>query len=408
MESSVNGIPSGASGAQTSSGVCIYTWSTKSKIFEAIAVKLEQAGFRNISVVLLTPKPDELMNLLNGLDNVCDLAFPTVRLNGVLYHNPSSLSNTLESLRQKIDSPKNAQYAYLPPVGPLPEGITPSPVTYLDKEWKWPSIMLNLVETFGVSVEKLHDDPCLPEEFLCDCLRRNLDIESIKACRILIYELLNNGMLEEVTPDEFKFTYHMNYYGLNMNRQAEEDGEDQSPSPIPLSSLIPVLVSKLCGVTQVHSENYLEFLDILELTQRSHFSQFLTEGTRESRLKLLIDLHAILSIQIDDIFKSVLPEDRNKFYINFADRKVHLPEVKKEILMLCEDDVETEGVQSLLALKWTLSGSSEIDDKILKTAAKLVTAVSMKESGGSYVPEFISSDVPKRRSLYSLFISPFI
>jgi hypothetical protein len=274
------------------------------------------------------------------------------------------------------------------------------PVDFLDNQWTWPKLMLNMVETLGCSVERTGSDPVLPEEFVIDCFRRNLNIQTVKDCRILIFELLNNGILEEVRQEEYSFVYHIYHFCLNAARQEFEEDVD-TPS---LESLISHLIHLLTRVRKFHSIEFLSLVDFTTFFRSLRFADLL-ENRTPGALKSLVDLYCVLSNHID-ITGAYLEFERNKFFYSFKDRQVNLKLLAKEILSRTSSS-DKESMEALLWLRWTISGEPSADKEILGISRDVfVNEAVIEDKGVTMVPSFLKSIKAARKSTYDININP--
>ena len=227
----------------------------------------------------------------------------------------------------------------------------------------------------------------------------------VKDCRVILHELQSNGMIEEVSEREYRLLYNAEYFGLNMNRSIPSENENYS-----LSDLVRNSIHLLSRVKDApHSVPYLDFLDSVSRFQGISFTCFIgSEELRHKRLKILVDLHCMMMLHID-ILRVVLEKERDKFFYKFKDQQVHLSQLRNHILQLTQDDPqETENINSLLFLKWTLSGDPETDSKILSLARDefMKRAAFVDDSGTLQLPSFMKSTHPHKS--YEICISPFI
>ena len=380
-----------------SSPTTIYTWDTRGKLFEAILSLLVRSGRGTIRVCDFSTNSAKVVELINSESPIPNFMYPFVRIDGALIVDPLELESfLLQSTRVTLPSIQPA-LTFESSIPTSLRTMSPPLIAYLDKPWKWSVLMLNLIETFGSSVHKTASDPSIPEEFLVDCMKRNLGIETLKDCRMLIYELTNNGILEEVGQDEYKFTYHLNYYALNANREFS-DPESETPAP-PIDQLVELLLHLLSRTMAVHSVAFLEFVDHLSLFSRIEFSSTLSRP-------VLVKLHSIMAHHID-CFGVLLESERNKFYYKFANKPVHLSDLRAAIRKASQPK-ERESIEAALYLKWTLSGDPEVDEQIMRIARDQVVAATVRAHGRyTYIPSFLRSVKGKWRKYYSLLISPF-
>ena len=372
----------------------IYSWNWNSKRARAIESELSQS-ISHVEFVNLLERPETLVLL----DSECEgnLKFPCLGSGSVVYGFSSEMVATLAT-----DNGEGKNYSF-PDISldPKWEYTTPT-VGFLDREWNWPEIMLNMVETLGCSVEKTGSDPFLPEEFIIDCFKRNLNIQTVKDARILIFELLNNGFLEEVRQEAYKLTYHLNPYCLNSARQEFEE-DVKIPK---LVILIPHLIRLLSRVRKFHSLEFLSFVDHTTFFHSLHFADLLSQPSDEA-VKNLVDLHCILTNHID-ISGEYLESSRSKYFYTFKDQKVTLNTVRKEIFRRTSS-AQKEGMEALLWSRWTISGNPSTDSEILRVALKVFAneVVYEDEKGVTWVPSFLKAfKAPRKKKTYEIHINP--
>ena len=396
MESNGNAT----NGKATRPDVVIYCWDTLSKMFAALVATLERNGYTEVTIVRLTPNSAQLIESSKHILKLEDHFFPFVSVSGEFVKDLDEFESVIQFQPSEVclKSECECKLSFKPMSNLSPLEWSPPLVTFLDKGWKWSNLVLKLVETFGTSLEKSLDDPVMPEQFLIDCMRRNLGIESVIDCRVLLYDLINNGMLEEIGADEYRFTYNLNYYGMNLNKRV--DGDSTPVNDIPVVNLISTCIDLFSQVTTLHSIVYLDFLDHIELLRNISWEEFTHKKTYR---KLLVDLYSVMSRHID-IHGAILLEERGMFYYQFKDRKIHLQDIRRLIMTLtCKSEIES--INSLLLLKWTLCGNPDIDSQILSTARDVVMAGTVRaHNEQTYIPRFFSGMKGKR---YSFFMSPF-
>ena len=369
--------------------VFIYSWRQFEKRTHALLAALAKAGISNVELVPLLESPDHMLPLLTEKG----MRFPLVSMDGVLLSFDSE--DLLSRLREgpAVSDQEAVCHVSLPE---KPEFLYSTPqVEYLDKSWGWAALVFNVIETFGCSVGKSADDPLLPEEFLIDCLRRNVEVESPSDCRLLIFELTNAGIIEETKYQEYKLTYHRSLHGLNCNRDPF-DGTIQVPSA---AELMTHLVAVMARVRRLHSVEYLEFVDATHFFRLLRFADILKIGNR----KLLVDMYVTMAAQIS-LLGALVESEREKFYYEFADKKVHSSQIKDEVLK-ATPAAQREAVKCLLYLGWTLTGDEAKDVKILELAVKSFSHESVVvQNGKSFAPAFLT--LPSRAAKYDIHISP--
>ena len=380
------------------SRVFIYVWTLFDKRVHALLAALAKAGIKQVELSLLSETPQEICELKR--DDFVSLRFPLVTLDGCTQSFDSvTLRDHLRELSAVSDEealchvnlPQRTEFAFSTPL-----------VEYLDKPWKWSALVFNIIETFGCSVGKSLDDPALPEDFLIDCLRRNVEVESPSDCRLLIFELTNSGILEEVKYQEYKLSYHKNQYGLNCNREPFDENTEVPP----LLELMSYLVSSIGRVRRIHSADYLEFVDASHYLRSIKFNDILRQSLSSIvNRKLLADLHAIMSVQLR-LLGVILESDRAKYFYEFADMKVHANKIRDEILKLTSKK-DKEAISCLLYLGWTLPGDETKDQVVLEFALKTFTTEGLvTEKSSTYAPSFLKG--LKGVKKYDIHISPYL
>lgn len=377
--------------------VRVYSWHLNTRLATSIMEELARSSFKTVKIHSLLQNPSGVCTL--EVEQGSNLKFPCFEIAGKFYaydseevmstfEHASSLENPSSSCTITFSDSSDGKSLATPDVG------------FLDKNWKWPDLMLKIVETLGCSVEKLSADPVLPEEFVIDCMRRNLGVETVKDCRILIFELLNNGMLEEVRQEEYKLVYHLSRYCLNHVRE-EFDDEVAIPE---MGLLLSQLLESLSRVMRHHSTEFLRFVDLTSFFRCISFRDVLKH---ESALKMLVDLHCVLSTHTD-ISGEYLESARSKFHYKFKERKVYLREIFREI-MSRTTRADRENMQCLLWLRWTISDEPSNNAQILKLARQVFETECINEDKGTaYVPSFLKSFKAPRRRFYDIYISPFV
>lgn len=371
-----------------SSSAKILCWNSSSRLVHSIESLLLERGCTSVVAVNFLVNPKGLLKTREDLQ-ICD-KFPAVIMGGQLVDYENIPARTLDVSTSEVDETDRIfQIPYLKD----PSEQTPE-VDFLDKKWKWPVLMLHLIETFGCTVEKTTDDPVLPEEFICDCLKRNLGIEHLKDCRILIYELLNNGIIEGVCQEEYKFVYHVDRFGLNLARDEFED-ETEIPS---VTDTISYMLQLLSRMHKIHSLEFLTLVDYATFFRHQNYSDI-------KALKSLIDLFCILSHHID-VSGEYLESTREQFYYQFKDRKVHLRDLR-EAIMHYASPCDKEGLEALLLLRWTISGEEKSDDEIISIAKKhFINNYVSQDCAVWAVPSFLRSFSADKKRNYDISISP--
>ena len=380
--------------------ITVYAWCLFSRFPRAVLRKLCLLGVEHVRLISLIQTPARMLEIPSDKH---PLAYPiTLWARRGRYLSVRELELFDESVHRDDRYPFSISYIDEPNDTVL---VPTGTIDFLGKSWKWSELLLNLVETFGASLEKSLDDPLMPEDFLFECMRRNLGVEMVKDCRVILHELQSNGMIEEVSEREYRLLYNAEYFGLNMNRSIPSENENYS-----LSDLVRNSIHLLSRVKDApHSVPYLDFLDSVSWFQGISFTCFIgSEELRHKRRKILVDLHCMMMLHID-ILRVVLEKERDKFFYKFKDQQLHLSQLRNHILQLTQDDPqETENINSLLFLKWTLSGDPETDSKILSLARDefIKRAAFVDDSGTLQLPSFMKSTHPHKS--YEICISPFI
>ena len=376
----------------------VFTWSLCSRVSMAVIRHLDNLTHAVIRVVSLTENPARVLEFKS--------IYPSITNPFVSFDRTGAIA-TVEELSQMSEFPEGNTEGRVSVIlvdTSCEITLFPTPtLDFLGREWKWSELLLNLIETFGVTLEKSLVDTLMPEEYILDCMKRNLGIETVNDCRIILYELQKNGMLEEVNVAEFRMVYHSQFFALNMNR--ESFGSESIVHTFP--DLVRQSVHLFTRVRHRHSIAYLDFLDSLSWFSKTSFSGFLSDQTPGcSKRKVLVDLHCVLANQVG-FFNVSLEAERAKFHLQFSDRKVTLRDMMNYIISLTDVN-EREGVRAILYLKWTLSGNSETDSKLLTLAKEVFLSHSrISHKGRNYIPSFIESASILDRK-YNMRISPFI
>ena len=372
-----------------SSSAKVLCWNSSSRIVHSLESHLLERGLDSVVAVNFLDDPKGLLKASESLH--IGEKFPAVIIDGEPVDYQTLRTLTLDDSTSNV---AEVEDVLLAPALKDPSEQTPE-VDFLDKKWKWPVLMLHLIETFGCTLEKTAEDPILPEEFICDCLKRNLGIELLKDCRILIYELLNNGIIEEVRQEEYKFVYHMERFGLNLARDEFED-ETKIPSATDTISYMLQLLSRM---RKIHSLEFLSLVDYSTFFRHQNFRNIKT-------LKSLIDLFCILSYHID-VSGEYLESNREQFYYQFKERKIHLSDIRMGI-MYHASNLDKEGLEALLWLRWTISGDEKSDNEIISIAKNyFIKNYVFQENGVWAVPSFLRSfSSSGKKSFYDISISP--
>lgn len=377
--------------------VSVYSWHLNTRLTSSIFDAMSKGSWKSVKTHTLLRTPCLVSKLPHPLGS--SLKFPCFKIAGKYYpYDSEELIDILENTTITADTPGSYTIAFDEPSDRT--SLTTPDVGFLDKNWKWPVLMLKIIETLGCSVEKLASDPVLPEEFIVDCLRRNLGVETVKDCRILIFELLNNGMMEEVRQEEYKLVYHLSRYCLNHVR---EEFEDDLPLP-ETSWLLSQLLDSLGRVMRHHSTEFLRFVDLTSFFRYISFRDVLKH---ERALKMLVDLHCILSTHTD-ISGEYVESVRSKFYYKFKDRIVYQREIFREVMSRTTPS-DRENMECLLWLRWTISEEASDNDEVLKLARQVFeTECITEDNGTTFIPSFLKSFEAPRRRFYDIHISPFV
>ncbi|KAF4677427.1 hypothetical protein FOL47_001639 [Perkinsus chesapeaki] len=130
---------------------------------------------------------------------------------------------------QETDADKKEQHpvVYLQPVD---DGLTLPKLLFMEKEWTWSSLIVNIVRTLGASLERDSEiDAVLPGQYMIDAFKRNLSLKSEKDGAILCEELAKLDLImvrtdgvhenEMFEPEyEYSLVYHMKPHILNSVR----------------------------------------------------------------------------------------------------------------------------------------------------------------------------------------------
>ena len=376
--------------------VTLFMWRLCSRVVFGVISKLFRLQVGSIEIVSLLDAPERIIGFPCDNEN---LIYPVVFLKKSGRYTTAMELSELDDLAENAEKPVEVYFSEDKAMRMKYRSVK---TDFLGEQWEWPRLLLNLVETFGSSLDKSLDDLLLPEEYLFDCMRRNAGLNTLIDCRIFLHDLQKNGMIEEIKRAEYRLFYHAEYYAVNVNSRRET----AISASIPFESFSESVRTSLHlfgRVRQTHSIEYLEYLDSLTRFQEVNFADIL-ERKGEVR-KYLIDLHSLLSCQVGVFFKVALEKERRKFYFRFRDRKVDIPILEKSILGLSERK-EQESLKALFCLGWTISGDSAIDAKILTVARDVVQAKTC-----SLEKHAMPSLFKKTKNFfkgYEIQISPFI
>ena len=377
----------------------VYTWDMNNNMFRAF-IDLVCSRGHEVEIVNLRNDPSVLCDLWSR--SAGNLKFPCmINESEILTYDSDEITRVSADDQPPLGERSAVNLALLQMEDSDLSQSTPQ-LGFLDKQWNWPVLLLHVIETLGCSVEKGPQELLIPEEFIIDCFKRNLGIELVKDCRIVIFELLNNGMLEEVRQETYKLTYHINEFGLNLCR---EDFEETLETPS-FDKLIPHLVHLMSRIRRFHSIEFLTFVDHTTFLRYFKFNEIIKEETHVA-LKRLVDLHSILSFHID-VTGEFLEAKRGKYFYAFKGRKLYLRDIACEIRKRISKATR-ESMEAILWLRWTLSGVPETDQEILEIARDTFIGQYIRaDNGSSYVPSFLKSFRPAGGKLmsYDIHISP--
>ncbi len=285
------------------------------------------------------------------------------------------------------------------PASTAPTPPTPS-VDFLDKHWKWPELMLMIVELLGASLEKSSEDLSMPEGYVLDCLKRNSRLELLKDAEYVIWALEHCGILMHSSHETLKFVYHDNIFGLNQARSDLQDWDISGQSLPSSGDLIPFLIFKLASVHGVHSMEFLEYVDASAFLSFIDFDDDLISGEGmeiEKKCvarKMLVDLLYLLRTHVGLLGVHDVSE-MNKFYFAFKNKKVTIPYLEGLLERLKKaDPAEQVALSCISLLRWTLTGDMGKDEAILKKAIETVLkdpSFVKVENDKLFLPRFFSS-----------------
>lgn len=237
-----------------------------------------------------------------------------------------------------------------------------------------------IIELLGASLENSAEDGVMPEGYVLDCLKRNSRLDMLKDAEYVVWALEHCGILMHVSDETLKFVYHENKYGLNLCRSDLSDWDLTVIDPVPCSSdLIPFLVYKLATVRDVHSVDFLEYVDASCYLTFIDFDDDLICGEIMEDVekkcvarKMLVDLLYLLRTHIS-LLGVVELDEVKKFHYSFKNKKITVILLENLLGELASSDPhEQVSLYSVSVLRWTLSGKPEADTAILRKALEEV------------------------------------
>jgi len=388
----------------------ILTWYSRSQVCDALVEQLVASGCKEIEIVPLHGNSSALSAVLKT-----EIISDTFIKDGL-----GSMVAIEDFSPGQVTSETKCRPILLISVPLFDGGPLLPKINYLDKDWNWAELMINIIKTFGASIEKSMDDTMIPEEYLIDALKNNMGIVEINDCRIVILELVRCGILvEDLTNDGiYRFSFQSKYHCLNSGRQVVGDEWACVPR-VGLKVLTSQLVSYVNRIKVINSREYLELLDYMNL-----FKLIDWDGN-SSEMKTLIDLHYAMSSIIALYDRSSLNRDQlNEFFIEFRNTNVFLKNIQNLIAQE-ENLVKRISYQILCELKWNITGNSEMDEKIVRMARKYfcrdTEVFRILDEDNLYVPcvmkpvinhptfmDAIGKDVLNRKIIfYDLVLSPY-
>ena len=344
----------------------VYCWTLHSQILEAVLRQLEANGVAKCTVCVVIGREDEFWR--KKIPNLApaELIYPLVEMpdgqiltvRGLIETSPLSLPSS--NMEVVVDVAKFTMGGNLPLV------------TYLDKDWIWSELFLNLIETFGVSVSKI-SDAWMPEDYMLACLARNTDIMTVKDGELLIEDLVQNGILERSTKytqgndceHDYRFHYHSNGLCLNDNRA------HLILESAPLE-IISELVYRVSRISTMHSRDFLEFVDKL------NFFKIIDVPTD---YKSLVDIHYLLKTHKDFMDES----DCNSYYLFKNGETLTCKSISEKIRSITSP-IDAAALECVMWLKWVLPVDKDQHESFKDLAVKIVIA---SLDGQKHVPRFL-------------------
>ena len=293
----------------------------------------------------------------------------------------------------------------------------PSGIEYLGKIWDWAELFFNFTRAFHIPLQRTYDDPLLPKEFLVENMRENMGISDGMDAQIILDEMLRVGIIQEIEFELYRFTFN----DPRMIKCMNWSGRTITDFPNDTNQLIQYLVALTNRTPHMHSREYLELLNFLQYLRGIPWESLSHGQNRKS----LMDLYYVLMKQVDWATDTYERAKKEKFYFELKGGKKVFPKILRAAILETSDTVSARvSLEIMCELKWTLTGTDDVDNKIIHYACEWFCKQSVyaDDCGTLHVPvmlkgvmlmtpfkELLEEQVAstKRISFYDLVLSLF-
>ncbi|KAF4660701.1 hypothetical protein FOZ61_003831 [Perkinsus olseni] len=115
-------------------------------------------------------------------------------------------------------------------IQPVEDGLSLPKLLFMEKEWSWSSLVVNIIRTLGASLERDSEiDAIFPGQYMIDAFKRNLSLKNEQDASILCEELAKLDLImvrtdgvhenERFDPEyDYSLVYHLKPHVLNSVR----------------------------------------------------------------------------------------------------------------------------------------------------------------------------------------------
>ncbi|KAF4748051.1 hypothetical protein FOZ62_031644, partial [Perkinsus olseni] len=115
-------------------------------------------------------------------------------------------------------------------IQPVEDGLSLPKLLFMEKEWSWSSLIVNIIRTLGASLERDFEiDAVFPGQYMIDAFKRNLSLKNEQDASILCEELAKLDLImvrtdgvhenERFDPEyDYSLVYHLKPHVLNSVR----------------------------------------------------------------------------------------------------------------------------------------------------------------------------------------------
>ncbi|KAF4731198.1 hypothetical protein FOZ63_015816 [Perkinsus olseni] len=115
-------------------------------------------------------------------------------------------------------------------IQPVEDGLSLPKLLFMEKEWSWSSLIVNIIRTLGASLERDSEiDAIFPGQYMIDAFKRNLSLKNEQDASILCEELAKLDLImvrtdgvhenERFDPEyDYSLVYHLKPHVLNSVR----------------------------------------------------------------------------------------------------------------------------------------------------------------------------------------------